>query len=98
MILTDEEKRKLIRVGSIWRRKQNGNWENVYLESIKSSCLRDGTNYIDVRTEFGLEPIKRKEFLKSYEFLGFAKLKLSELASDKNLLPFKEDITNYERK
>lgn len=92
MILSDDdEKKKLLLSGTIWRRKRKGEWENVYLENVVSKLLREGTSEVDFRTPFGLEHLPRRKFLSSFEFLGFASLRLEELASVKNLIPLKTD-------
>lgn len=70
---------------TIWERKKNGQMERVYLESLTSTLLRNGTGYVDIRTEFGSESVRIEKFLTSYIYVGPAKIRLSEIASDKNL-------------
>ena len=91
MKLTEEQKRALLRPGTLWKRKRNGAWERVYLESTKSRLLKDGLREVDFRTPFGLEHIPRAKFLQTFEFIGWAEVRLEELAHDKNLIPTIQD-------
>lgn len=87
--MTPEQKESLLQPGTIWKRKKNGGWERVYLERVESSLVfaSRGNKYIDFRTPFGEEYILRKKFLAQFTFLGWAKTRLEELTSDKNLIP-----------
>lgn len=95
MQLEPQQKAKLVRPGTIWQRRKNGGYERVYLESTFSKLLRDGSKEVDIRTPFGLEHIPLTKFLIAFEFLGWARLKLKDLTSDKNLLPLTEDISAW---
>lgn len=91
MQLTLDQKMACLKPGSIWRRRKLGQWQRVYLEAVQSKLLRDGSGFIDIRTEFGLEFIKLQKFLSGYEFLGWARVKLPQITSDNNLIPLMED-------
>lgn len=95
MQLEPQQKAKLVQPGTIWQRRKNGEYERVYLESTFSKLLRDGSKEVDIRTPFGLEHIPLAKFLIAFEFLGWARLKLKDLTSDKNLLPLTEDISAW---
>ena len=95
MQLEPQQKAKLVQPGTIWQRRNNGKYERVYLESTFSKLLRDGSKEVDIRTPFGLEHIPLTRFLIAFEFLGWARLKLKDLTSDKNLLPLTEDISAW---
>jgi len=86
-MLTPEQKKSVLRPGTIWRRRKNGAWERVYIESLESRLIANSSSAIDIRTEFGCEHIPKKKFLESFEFCGWAKIRLNEIASEKNLIP-----------
>ena len=93
--MTPENKKKYLVPGSIWERKKNGKKESVYVESLKSNLINDGNGFIDFRTEFGLETIRKEKFLALFEYKGEAKIRLNEIASDKNLIPFLGDLLKW---
>lgn len=93
MQLTQEQKRKLIKPGTIWARKKNGKLERVYLESVHSKLLRDGSKELDILTEFGFEHVPLLRFLAYYEFLGWARIKLPNICDNKNLIPLIEVVS-----
>lgn len=79
--------------GAIWE-KNRGEKDRVYIESTKTSLLLTSENFIDVRDEFGLKPIKLSDFLAQYHFIGWARIKINELTSDKNLILEGEEDDN----
>ena len=85
--MTPEEKQKVLRPGTIWKRRKNGGWERVYLERLESRLIAKMNSSVDIRTPFGEEYIPRKKFLETFTFLGWAKVRLDELAEDRNLIP-----------
>lgn len=87
MLLKPEQKKDLLRPGTIWKRRVSGSWQRVYLESLESRLIQNSSSAVDFRTEFGLEHLPRKRFLESFEFLGWAEVRLNEIADDKNLIP-----------
>lgn len=91
MELTLQKKKELLKPGTIWQRKKNGKWERIYLESLHTKLLRVESGYVDIQTEFGLEPVKVSKFLADYEFLGWARIKITEICSDRNLIPLTLD-------
>ena len=91
MRIQPENLPKLLRPGTIWKRRANGAWQRVYLESLESRLIINGQGSVDIRTEFGLEHIPKKKFIQSFEFIGWAKIRLEEIADDKNLIPSIED-------
>ena len=93
MQLTQSQKLPLIQPGTIWQRKVRGTLERVYIESTHTRLLRSGIGYADIQTPFGVEPVKVSKILELYEFLGWARIKLPELCSDKNLIPLTIDPT-----
>lgn len=95
MQLEPYQKARLVQPGTIWQRRRSGEYERVYLESTYSKLLRDGSKEVDILTPFGLEHIPLTKFLLAFEFLGWARLKLKDLTSDKNLLPLMEDISAW---
>ena len=80
MNLPPEKKASLIQPGTLWRHRKNGKWERVYLESIQSKLLANGQGAVDFRTEFGTEHLPRGKFLSQFEFIGWAKVRLNEIA------------------
>lgn len=74
-----------LRPHTIWKQKVNGKWEYVYLESLTSKLIRNGISEVDFRTSFGLEHLPRGKFLKNFIYVGDAILKITELASLKNI-------------
>lgn len=87
MIVKNEIKPKLLKPGTIWKRKQNGEWQRVYLESTHSRLILNSLSEVDFRTEFGLEHLPKNKFLAQFEFLGWARVRLNEIASEENLIP-----------
>lgn len=87
MLVEGKLKESLLRPGTIWRRKKDGSWERVYLDSSTSRLIRGNkVGEVDFRTPFGLEHMPREKFLSSFEFLGWAEIRLSEITCDKNLI------------
>ena len=97
MILSLDQTFKVLKPGTIWLRKVNGQSQRVYLESLHSKLLRKGQGEVDILTEFGYEHIKITKFLVDFEFLGWARIKLPEICSDRNLIPLTIDVS-FERK
>lgn len=97
MILSTEKTIKLLKPGTIWLRKNHGQEQRVYLESLHSKLLRNGRGEVDIITEFGFEHVPVWKFLEDYEFLGWARVKYPELCSDRNLIPLTLDVS-FERR
>lgn len=93
MDLTPQQKLSVLKPGSIWRRKHFGAWQRVYLESTHTKLLRESSGEVDIWTGFGFEHVKIPTFLKSYEFLGWARIKFPDITADKNLIPLLEDVS-----
>lgn len=93
MILTPSQKLPLLKPGTIWQRKVNGALQRVYIESTHTRLLRHSDGWADIQTPFGIEPVKYSTILERYEFLGWARIKLPDLCSDKNLIPLTIDPT-----
>lgn len=91
MNLPPEKKLSLLTPGTIWKRRRNGKWERVYLEASKSRLVMNELGSVDFRTEFGSEHIQKKKFISQFEFVGWARIRLTEIADDKNLIPSIED-------
>lgn len=91
MKLSPENLARVLQPGTIWKRRVNGSWQRVYLESLESRLVQNSQMSVDIRTEFGDEHIPRKKFLQSFEFIGWANIRLNEIADDKNLIPSIED-------
>lgn len=87
MFVKPEIKSRLLKPGTIWKRKVNGSWQRVYLESTYSRLVQNSSSSVDFRTEFGTEHMPRTKFLSLFEFLGWASVRLNEIADDKNLIP-----------
>lgn len=68
--------------------------ERVYIESIKTSLLLTSKSFVDIRNEFGVRPIPTKTFLEEYIFIGWARIGIRELTSDKNLILEGEEDDN----
>lgn len=68
--------------------------ERVYIESVKTSLLLTSKSFVDIRNEFGVRPIPKKTFLKEYIFIGWARIGIRELTSDKNLILEGEEDDN----
>lgn len=79
--------------GAIWE-KNRGENARVYIESTKTSLLLTSKNFIDVRDEFGSKPIELSDFLAQYHFIGWARIGIRELTSDKNLILEGEEDDN----
>ena len=93
--MTPETKKKYLSPDTIWKRKNRGTWERVYVESLSSRLLRNGAGYVDIRTPFGTEAVPRDKFIALYEFCGWANVRLGEIADDKNLKPFLGDSLKW---
>lgn len=68
--------------------------ERVYIESVKTSLLLTSKSFVDIRNEFGVRPIPKKTFLEEYIFIGWARIGIRELTSDKNLILEGEEDDN----
>ena len=83
--------------GAIWEKAGSDfthAGERVYIESVKTSLLLTSKSFVDIRNEFGVRPIPTKTFLEEYIFIGWARIGIRELTSDKNLILEGEEDDN----
>lgn len=70
-----------LRPGTIWAHRVNGHWELVYLQSLSSRLIRNGSREVDFITPFGFEHLPREKFLSLFTPVTFARVTFERLAS-----------------
>lgn len=80
-LMKPSQKDEYLRPGTIWAHKVNGHLELVYLHSLTSKLIRNGSREVDFYTPFGLEHLPREKFLSQFTPVAFARITFERLAS-----------------